>query len=306
MNRLIVLAAGIAALRIADAAQPDPARYDLVLVDMQGQKKLLGTLPGWAVAPRVSPDGRKVLYETVEDPPVDPKAPPITRPYTAELDKLDKPKMLQGTLLSNVNRWAEWSFDRDWIVFASSGNGSDAIFRERSDGWIQPKWIMDGKAPEGLYEGWKLAVLTLKGDKDYGVVLVDMNSPKNVITRVDLAGSAQYSSRLSPDGKWIAYTSDETGRPEVWFQSVKDPARRVQVTSQGGAHPQWSPDAKQIYFDQGGKLYSTTVTLDDAAPKAGGTPVALPITGFVQTEMRRQYDLTPDGKGFVMLFPASK
>jgi len=46
--------------------------------------------------------------------------------------------------------------------------------------------------------------------------------------------------------------------------------------------------------------------LDDQAPKAAGEPVALPISGFQQTEMRRQYDLMPDGKGFLMLFPAAR
>jgi Tol biopolymer transport system component len=270
---------------------------------MQGQKKVLGTLPGTVSAPRISPDGKMLAFEQVDDPPADPKAPPMLRPYVAELDKLDKARALQPTLLSNVNRWVEWSFDRDWIVFSNSGNGSESIFRQRSDGWIQPKWIMDGKAPEGVYEGWLLAVLTLKGEKDYGVSLVDLNDPRKVIARVDQPGSAQYSSRVSPDRKWIAFTSDETGRPEVWVQSVKQESTRVQLTKQGGSHPQWSPDGSKLYFDQGGKIYRIDVTLSDQAAR-GGDPVALPISGFVQTmEMHRQYDLTPDGKGFVMLFP---
>lgn len=306
MNRMTFLAAGMALLRMAHAAEPAAAKYELTLVDLQGQKKVLGTLPGSVSAPRVSPDGKRVAFEMVDDPPADPKAPPFLRPYAADLDKLDKPKALQATLLTNVNRWTEWSFDRDWIIFAASGNGTDSIFRERADGWIQPKYIMDGKAPEGSYEGWLLAVLTLKGDKDYGVSLVDMNNPKKVIARIDQPGSAQYSSRLSPDGKWIAYTSDETGRPEVWFQSVKQQDKRVQVTKQGGAHPQWSLDGTKVYYDFGGKLYSVSVALNDQAPRTTGEPVALPISGFQQTEMRRQYDLMPDGKGFVMLFPVAR
>jgi Tol biopolymer transport system component len=305
MKRLTVLAAGMALLRIAHSADANPARYELAMVDMQGQKKVLTTISGTAHAPRISPDGKRIVFEMVEDPPADPKAPPFMRPYIVDLDKLDKPaKAMQPTLLTNTNRWAEWSFDRDWIVFAASGNGSEGIFRERSDGWIQPKYIMDGKAPEGLYAGWQLAVLTLKGEKDYGISLVDMNNPKNVIVRIDTAGSAQYGSRLSPDGKWIAYTSDETGRPEVWFQSLAQASRRVQVTRDGGANPQWSPDQTKVYYDHGGRIYSASVTLDEQAPSANGTPAALPITGFVQSGVRRQYDLTPDGKSFVMLFPA--
>lgn len=287
------------------AAEPAAARFELALVDMQGQKKVLGILPGSVSAPRISPDGKRVAFEMFEDPPPAPNVQ-MLRPYAAELDKLDKPKALQPTLFTTVNRWIEWSFDRDWIVFAAAGNGSGGIFRQRSDGWIQPKYVMEGKAPEGLYEGWLLTVLTLKGEKDYGIALVDMNNPKNVLATFDQADSAQYSSRLSPDRLWIAYTSDETGRPEIWLQSIKQPARRVQLTREGGAHPQWSPDGRKVYYDLGGRIYSVNVTLDEQAPRATGEPAALPIAGFQQAEMRRQYDLMPDGKSFLMLFPAAK
>lgn len=305
MNRLMLVAAGMALLRMTHAAEPVGPRFELAVVDMQGQKKILGTLPGSVAAPRVSPDGLKVAFEQVDDPPADPKAPPMLRPHVAELNKLDKPKPLQPTLLTNVNRWTEWSFDRDWIVFAASGNGTDSIFKQRADGWIQPKFVVDGKAPEAVYEGWLLLFLTLKGENDYGVALLDMNTNK-VLQRFDTAGSAQYSSELSKDGKWIVFTSDETGRPEIFLQSLQQQARRVQLTKQGGAHPQWSPDGTKLYYDQGGRLYSINVSLEDQAPRATSEPAALPITGFVQSGVRRQYDLMPDGKGFLMLFPASK
>jgi Tol biopolymer transport system component len=305
MNRLIFLAASLALVRMAHSAAPSPARFEIALVDLQGQKKVLGTLPGTAAAPRVSPDGKRVVYELADDPPATPNAPLTLRPYVAELDKFDKAKQLQPTILSPVNRWAEWSPDRDWIVFASSGNGSNAIFRQRADGYIQPKFVVDGEAPEAVYDDWQLLFLTLKGEKDYGLALFDMNTSK-VTQRFDAAGSAQYSGELSKDGKWIAFASDESGRPELWIQSVKQQSVRVQLTTQGGAHPQWSPDGARLYYDLGGRIYSIGVTLNDQAPRANGEPVGLPITGFQQTGLRRQYDLTPDGKGFVMLFPASK
>jgi eukaryotic-like serine/threonine-protein kinase len=305
MNRLWFLAAGVALLRMAEAADAVPARFELAVVDLQGQKKILGTLPGTVVAPRISPDGLKVAFEQVDDPPADPKAPPMLRPYVAELNKLDKPRALQPTLLTNVNRSPEWSLDRDWIVFAASGNGSDAIFRQKSDGWIQPKYIVDGLAPEAVHEGWLLLFLTVKAEKDFGVALLDMNTSR-ILQRFDAAGSAQYSGELSKDGQWIAYTSDETGRPEVFLQSLKQQNKRVQLTRQGGSNPQWSPEGTRLYFDQGGRLYSINVSMEDQSPRATSEPVVLPVMGFVQSGMRRQYDLMPDGKGFLMLFPASK
>ena len=288
----------MAVFTAAHAAETSAA-YDLALVDMQGMKKVLGSLPG-AAAPRVSPNGKRVAFEQPDSTGV--LGPQSLIIHVAELDKLDKRKPLQPTLTTIRNSNPVWSHDSDWVAFVATGNGSDSIFRELADGSIQPKYIVDGKAPEGMYAGGLLTFLTLKGDKDYGVALFDMNTRKT--TRFDQVGSAQYSSALSRDGQWLALTSDETGRPELWLQSVTQPVKRVQLTRQGGAHPVWSPDGSQLYYDQGGKLFRIDVKLDAEAPRAAGEPVALPISGFLQGTIQRQFDLTPDGKGFVMLFPA--
>jgi eukaryotic-like serine/threonine-protein kinase len=300
LNRLMLLAAGMAAFATANAAAPAGPAFELALVDMQGQKKVLGTIPDMA-APRVSPDGKRVAFEQPDTTGTYPQSMLI---HVAELDKLDKRRALQPTLTTTRNHFPAWSHDSGWVVFVATGNGSDSIFRELADGSIQPKYVVDGKAPEGLHEGGRLTFLTLKGEKDYGVALFNMNTKKT--TRFDQAGTAQYSSTLSRDGQWIAFTSNETGRPEVWLQSVTQELQRVQVTRQGGAHPQFSADGSAIYYDQGGKIFRISVALDDRAPRASGDPVALPISGFQQGEIQRQYDLTPDGKGFVMLFPVAK
>ena len=147
----------------------------------------------------------------------------------------------------------------------------------------------------------RVTFLTLQGDKDYGVSQLEPGMRK--VTRlVDQPGSAQYGSAISPDGHWIAYASDETGRPEVWLEPLPTTGKRVQLTTRGGSHPQWSPDGAKVYFDQDDQMFQMDITTS-GEPK-GADPVALPIKGFRQEQLRRQYDLTPDGKGFVMLFPA--
>jgi serine/threonine-protein kinase len=296
MKRFTLLAAGMVFLGTAHTAEPNSANFELTLVDLQGQKKVLGTLPGSVVAPRVSPDGTRVAFEMIDD-----SVPPVTRPFVADLANLDKKRALQPTLLLTRNVSPVWSHDSDWVAFVATGNGSDAIFRERADGYIQPKYLVDGRAPDGLYAGGLLAFITLKGDKDYGISLLDINTKKT--TRIDQVGSAQHSSEISADGRWIAYTSDETGRPEVWAEPMPLTGKRFQLTSQGGSHPEWSPDGTKLYYDQDGKLFRLDISVAADTPRAS-EPVALPITGFQQSGLRRQYDLTPDGKGFVMLFPA--
>lgn len=299
MNRCTLLAAGLAILGVAHAADPGDTQYELTLVDMQGQKKVLGTLPGSVFAPRVSPDGTRVAFE-LNEPPGE-LGLPVTRIHVADINDPGKRKGMQLALTTPRTLAPIWNPEGDWLAFVAMGNGPDGLFRQRADGWIQPIFMTDGRAAEGWYENGRLLFLTLKGDKDYGIAELDVNTRK-VTPLVDQPGSAQHSSEISPDGNWIAYASDETGRQEIWLEPLPGNGRRIQLTRNGGRHPQWSPDGKALYFDQGGQMYRLDLAPGAEAPRAG-EPVSLPIRGFQQGDLRRQYDLMPDGKGFVMLFP---
>jgi hypothetical protein len=99
----------------------------------------------------------------------------------------------------------------------------------------------------------------------------------------------------------VAYSSNETGRFEVWAAPLDLPAARRQLTRDGGGHPLWSPDGRTIYFDRDGRIYQLAVEASGDSITAG-EPVALPIEGFQQGLYRRQFDLTPDGRAFLVLF----
>jgi eukaryotic-like serine/threonine-protein kinase len=302
MRKVLGLAVCIAGITAAYAAEPPSNNIQVVLVDMQGQKKVLGNLPDSVVAPRVAPDGKQVTFE-LTDPPASATAAPSVKVYVADLDKLDQRRAVPQTIVEPRNLSPIWSPDGLWIVFQGSGNGSDDLFEARLNANIteQPWYIGDGRSPESIDQQGRVIFLTLKGDKDYGIAQLDPVTRK--VTRlVDQPGSAQYSSAISPDGRWIAYASDETGRPEVWLEPLPISGKRLQLTKNGGSHPQWSPDGKKIYFDQGDQLFQMDIAT--SGDPTAGEPAALPIKGFQQGELRRQYDLTPDGKGFVMLFPA--
>ena len=279
---------------------PGPSAYQLALVTLQGQKTVLGTLPASVFAPRVSPDGTQVAFELAEDGAA-PGQPPNMRLQVAPLQALDKRRALQYTLTSTRNIAPVWSPEGDFVIFLAQGNSADMLFRQRADGYIQPSFVVEGRAPEGWYKGGRLVFITRKGDHDYGISLLDMATRK--VTRlVDVEGSDQHSSRLSPDGRWIAYASNETGRQEVWVEPLPQDGKRYRLTQEGGRHPMWSPDGRSIYFDQGGRMYRIDLTIGTGAVTAG-PPSALPITGFEQGELRRQFDLMPDGQAFLMLFP---
>jgi Tol biopolymer transport system component len=142
--------------------------------------------------------------------------------------------------------------------------------------------------------------LTLTGNRDYGISFLDMKT-RAVTTFIDIPGSAQHSSAVSPDGRWMAYASNETGRYEVWLEPMPRTSARYQLTRDGGSHPLWAPDGQSIYFDRNSQMFRLAVNLKD--PASSVAPVALPIKGFVQAEYRRQFDLMPNGREFLVLIP---
>lgn len=302
MIRLGLLCAIVALPGIASAAEPAPGATELALVDMTGQKQVLGTVPSTVFSPRVSPDGRRVVFELADGPQAA-GAPASTRLFVADLRQIDQRRPLPLTLHSTRNLAAVWSPEGDHVVFMASGNGADALYLQRADGSVQPRFVVEGRAPEGWYKGGRIAFITRAGEHDYGISAFDPATGK--ATRlVDLPGSDQHSSRISPDGRWIAYASTETGRQEVWIEPLPQTGQRTQLTTAGGRHPVWSPDGGSLYFDQGGGMYRLDLAFQGGSVSAGA-PVALPISGFLQGELRRQFDLMPDGRSFLMLFPAA-
>lgn len=292
----LVAATGLALVLSGDSLRAQaPAGFDLVLVDLSGIRRVLGQLPATVYAPRISPDGTRVAFETR-----DLSGPDGPRLWTAELARIAARKSLP--LVVGPINWAPmWSPDAERLVFIVSGPRGDAVYWRRADGTGEAEHLIDTRSGEGWSGGGaQLRFLTLKGGGDYGIASFDMAS-KAVTTLVDLPGSAQHSSAVSPDGKWMAYASNETGRYEIWIEPVPHSGARLQLTRDGGSHPLWAPDGQAIYFDRDHQLFRLAVnTLEMASIEA---PAPLPIKGFAQAEYRRQFDLMPDGRQFLMLFP---
>jgi Tol biopolymer transport system component len=279
-------------------AQQRLAGFDLALVTLDGGKKVLGRLPPSVFAPRLSPDGKRVAFETR-----DRSGPDGARLWIADLLNLSA----RRPVLNPVGPvdWAPmWTLDGERLVFIVSSERGDAVYWRRADGSGTPEHLLDARSAEGwMPGGTQMRFLTLKedsGNRDYDIASFDMSSRK-VTPLVAITGTAQHSSAVSPDGRWLAYASNETGRYELWLEPLPRTGARYQLTHEGGGHPLWLPDGRAIYFDRAGQLF--TLTLNLATPQSRGDETPLPIKGFVQGEYRRQFDLMPNGAEFLMLFP---
>lgn len=297
-----MLACVATAAGAALAATPAPAQggFELALVDMRGRKQVLGTLPPSVFAPRVSPDGRRVAFELREPGEVGQEGG--ARIWVAELDKLDQRRMLPP--VGKGDNWAPvWSEDGQHVAFLVNGDRPGSLYWRRADGSGEADHLVDGRAVEGLY-GDRMVFITLAGNRDYDISLLDLRS-REITPLVTRPGSEQHSSRVSPDGRWLAYASSETGRQEVWLEPLPPDGRRYQITVGGGSHPLWAPDGRTLYFDLNNRMYRVEVFIGGEAPRAG-TPRGMEIRGFRQGDLRRQFDLMPDGRHFLMLFPAGQ
>ena len=104
---------------------------------------------------------------------------------------------------------------------------------------------------------------------------------------------------FSPDGKWLAYVSDESGRAEVYVQPYPGPGAKWAVSTEGGTEPAWSADGRELYFRHRDQL----VVVDDYAGTEFRAGRSQPIfdSRYETIEGARDYDVSPDGKGFVVI-----
>jgi Tol biopolymer transport system component len=297
IRKMLISTFALAALGGSLSRAQAPGGYELALVDIDGTKKVLGQLPLSVYAPRISPDGKRVAFET-RDLSGGPDGP---RLWTAELSNIAGRKVLP--LVGGAINWAPmWTPDGERLVFiVSSMDRPDAVFWRRADGNGTAEHLIDTRAAEGwIAGGAQMRFLTLKGNRDYGISLFDMRT-RTVTHLVDWPGSAQHSSSMSPDGKWMAYASNETGRYEVWIEPFPRSGARLQLTRDGGSHPLWAPDGRSLYFDRDHQMFQLAMNTRDVT--SIGEPTPLPIKGFAQAEYRRQFDLMPNGRQFLVLVP---
>ncbi len=279
--------AGNGTLVYQTTSQREPSH--LMLVDRAGRTEQLTREPRGMRHPRVSPDGSRILVTIQED--------------EADLWLLDRTRSTLTRLTEDEGEAGVWSPDGEEIVYTTylrdlrrrKADGSDAprslyeevvsasAARSRAS-LVGPDSITpDGKAvfltvpsPETLMDIWRFP---LDGSEPSSVVKTEANETPGVI---------------SPNGKWLAYVSDTTGRLEVYVQDLEAFGARVQVSVEGGRAPVWSRDGTELFYRLGDAMYGVPVIA--GARFQPGTPELLFEGSFFNLDTpQANYDVTPDG-----------
>jgi hypothetical protein len=110
---------------------------------------------------------------------------------------------------------------------------------------------------------------------------------------------------ISPDGRWLAYVSNESGHDEVYVRSFPEPSRKLQISTDGGTAPVWSRNGREIFYIENDRLM--VVPVETGTSLQPGRPKLLFEGGFVHEFTQfADYDVSLDGQSFVMIQSAQK
>ena len=192
-----------------------------------------------------------------------------------------------------------WTPDGASVVYTSAS--SNTLYRKRADGSGEPELLMDltgvgfplasGFSPDGKVLGFT----SLLGGPDLGFLEIDSEKEPNVFVDPE---TEEAHPAFSPNGRWIAYESNETGIPQVYVRDFPGPGGKWQVSLEGGEEPLWSKDGRELFFRDGPRMMTVTI---DGDPFPFGQPRYLFEAYEPPPNMAgRHYDVAPDGR-FLML-----
>jgi serine/threonine protein kinase len=277
------------------APEPAPQRT-LVWVNREGQEELLEAPPNCYRYPIISPDGTKVALTTGREDNADIWIWDIVRKTMARL-----------TFDNRADIQPIWTLDGKRIVFASNREGNYSLYWKAADGTgevehlasVQDRtltpwsWSSDGNTLV-LQEisplvHFDIGLLSMGGERTWKLLLQEEYE--------------EIMPQVSPDGRWIAYISNESGRYEVYVRPFPDVNKgKWQVSTSGGDSPLWSPDGRELFYLSGDSTMAVAVETEPMfkpeKPKVlfRGTYIGLAVS-------TSRWDISPDGKRFLMMKP---
>jgi Tol biopolymer transport system component len=290
-----VASAGLVAYRTGASSQ-----RQLTWFDRSGTAHgTVGDPDGTLARPRVSRDGRRVA---------------VSRTVQGNTDVwlLDGVRASRLTFDAAVDSYPVWSPDGSRIAFGSNRTGQFDVYQMLTLGGVEERltaasdqskvpysWSVDGRRL--LYSS-----VASQGNVDLWIVpMVGERTPRAFLN----APFREAYGVFSPDALWVAYQSNESGRPEVYVRPVVPPGAvgtaaaaggQWQVSTAGGGFPAWRPDGKELYYlNPAGVMMAASITVTGTTLAAGAPVVLFPTRvagGGVDAQQGRQYDVGPDGR----------
>jgi hypothetical protein len=267
----------------------------LVWVTRDGER--VGTVgsPADTWQARIAPDGTRVAAAVLD---------PLLR--TLDVVLFDGLRLMPARVSTSIDmdETPAWSPDGRRLAWVAAGR---AVTVRTADAVQPPDTLVRFAEPVKLSDwtrdGRNLVVTrTMAATRDdvWLVPTVADGTPRPLV----VTPFADVQGTLSPDGRYVAYASDESGRFEVYVEPVQDrspePSARERVTSGGGSDPRWSRNGRELFFRRGSQIHAAT-------PASGRGPNAAVATSmlFDAKVSVRAFDVAADGGRFLLNLPAA-
>ncbi|MGD8439970.1 MAG: hypothetical protein PVG53_05510, partial [Holophagae bacterium] len=243
---------------------------------------------------RMSPDGRSAAIVELE-----------AGAGTSDIWIYDLERGLRTRFTFDPNNdwYPVWSVDGTQIAFASSPAGNNEIWIKNVGGSGNEEKVFSVSGEQVFPQSWSpdgawllFEQVGVENDIDLWARSADGGEPVELV-------ASQFSeshASVSPDGRWMAYVSDESGSDQVYVTTFPTPARRWQISTDGGSFPRWSADGTEMFFvDATGELVATAVDASGTTFNVGTSETLFRIN--LAGVFRYPYDVAPDGDRFLVI-----
>jgi eukaryotic-like serine/threonine-protein kinase len=263
--------------------------------------KELGTLgpTGIYECPAISPDGDRIAVDVGPEGKADIWVYDLKRGTGSRL-----------TFNPAYDFNPSWTPDGNQILFTSERNGPRDIYQKASNGLGATQLVyaskeaksLDDVTPDGHY-----AIFDTGGGNGSQVLgVLPLTGERKPFTFVQGDFSAS-NAQFSPNGHYLAYVTNETGRSEVYVQTFPQHTGKWQISTAGGVNPAWSHDGKELYYlSPKNEMMAVGVSTNSATLQAGTPKLLFQAHIMPPSYWRSNYVVSPDGRRFLMLVPAGE
>ncbi|MBF8295162.1 MAG: serine/threonine protein kinase [Bacteroidetes bacterium] len=241
---------------------------------------------------RLSPDGKKVAVSQYDSK---------NRNLDIWLYEIGRTVWTRFTFDQATDRWPIWSPDGNTIVFSSARKGPANLYRRPSSGAGGDEALLESNRDK-IASDWSR-------DGRFITYVADDPKTKTDIWILPMTGErkpflflqtefAEGRAKFSPDGRWIAYQSNESGRIEIYIRPFPGPGGKWQVSTGGGTYPHWSSDCRELSYLAMDKIMTAEIKLGASSIDVGSAKPLFQFRPFAGAG-RDLYDVTRDGQQFL-------
>ena len=264
------------------------AERSLVWVHRDGREEPIAAPPRAYHTASLSPDGTQVALG-IDD-----------QQWDIWVLDIAAGRLRRLTVNAADDSYGHWTSDGQRVLFTSTRAGTRALYSRAADATGSAERItaiargMTSATPDGARLIFHAGVPGRGGDL-FTLSMLEDRERKSLLS----TESNELNAVLSPDGRWLAYSSDASGRDEIYVRSFPDleAVERRQVTTEGGGKPLWAPDGRELYYVSGTRLMGVMTRTD--GDFSFGTPEVV-FDSYRMNGGGRNYDIGPDGR-FLMI-----